>query len=80
MNANKYKEKSIKEFTKTVKKYETEDAGIYKLCRKDCPDIFEELGKETFHDLLDAGCGTAMIIFLLSQSYPECHYTGLDLH
>ncbi len=65
MNANQYKEKSIKEFTKAAKKYESEDAGIYKLCRKDYPDILEELEKETFHDVLDAGCGTAPMISLL---------------
>ncbi len=79
MNANQYKEKSIKEFTKAAKKYESEDAGIYKLCRKDYPDILEELEKETFHDVLDAGCGTAPMISLLSKTHPECHYTGLDL-
>ncbi len=79
MNDKRYKEKSIKEFTKAAKKYEGDDAGIYKLCRKDYPEIQEELEKESFHDLLDAGCGTAPMISLLSKAHPECHFTGLDL-
>ncbi len=79
MNDKRYKEKSIKEFTKAAKKYEGDDAGIYKLCRKDYPEIQEELEKESFHDLLDAGCGTAPMISLLSKEHPECHFTGLDL-
>ena len=30
-------------------------------------------------DLLDAGCGPAPMISLLSEKYPERHYIGLDL-
>ncbi len=79
MNEKEYKEKSIKEFTKAAKKYEGDDAGIYKLCRKDYPDILEELELEPFQDVLDAGCGTAPMISLLSKKHPDKNYTGLDL-
>ncbi len=75
----KYKEKSVKEYTKAASKYESEDACIYKMCRKDYPDILEEMAKEPFHDVLDAGCGTAPIFSLLSKEYPDKKYTGLDL-
>lgn len=34
-----YKEQSIKEFTRMAKSYETDNAGIYNLCKKDYPDI-----------------------------------------
>ncbi len=79
MNDKEWKEKSIKEFTKAANKYETDEAGIYKLCRKDYPAILEELEKEPFNDLLDVGCGTGPMISLLSKKYPDKHYTGLDL-
>jgi len=79
MNSVKYKELSIKEFTRAAKKYESESAGIYELCKNDYPDILAELEKESFTDLLDAGCGPAPMISLLSKKYPDRHYTGLDL-
>ena len=50
-----------------------------KMCKKDYPDILEELEKEPFRDLLDAGCGPAPMISLLAEKYPDRHYTGLDL-
>ena len=49
------------------------------MCKKDYPEILEELEKEPFQDLLDAGCGPAPMISLLSEKYPKRHYTGLDL-
>ena len=79
MTDEEYKELSIKEFTKATSMYETDKAGIYKMCRKDYPDILEELEKEPFKDLLDAGCGPAPMISLLSEKYPDRKYTGLDL-
>ena len=39
----------------------------------------EEIEKEPFRDLLDAGCGPAPMISLLAEKYPDRHYTGLDL-
>jgi ubiquinone/menaquinone biosynthesis C-methylase UbiE len=79
MNDKEYKELSIKEFTKAAKVYETDKAGIYKMCKKDYPDILTELEKEPFDTLLDCGCGTAPMISLLYDKYPEKHYTGIDL-
>ena len=52
-----YKKMSISEFTKAAGRYESNHAGIYEMCKKDYPDILEELEKEPFNDLLDAGCG-----------------------
>ena len=79
MDAVLYKELSIKEFTKAAGVYETDRAGIYKMCKKDYPDVLKELEKEPFTDLLDCGCGTAPMISLLHDKYPERHYTGIDL-
>lgn len=79
MTDEQYKKMSLKEFTKVVEKYESNHAGIYKMCKKDYPDILEELEKEPFSNLLDAGCGPAPMISLLAEKYPERHYTGLDL-
>lgn len=74
-----YKKLSLKEFTKAASRYEGSQAGIYEMCKKDYPNILAELEKEPFEDLLDAGCGPAPMISLLSAKYPERHYTGLDL-
>lgn len=79
MNSHQYKELSVREFTKAAATYETDHAGIYKLCKKDYPDILAELEREPFTDLLDCGCGTAPMLSLLSEKYPEKHYTGIDL-
>lgn len=77
--AEEYKTLSINEFTKVAGKYETKDAGIYQLCKQDYPPILEEIRKAPFETLLDAGCGTAPMLSLLTKEYPEKHYTGLDL-
>ena len=59
--------------------YLVDTAGIYEMCKKDYPDILNELESETFTDLLDAGCGPAPMISLLAEKYPNRHYTGLDI-
>ena len=79
MRTKDYKALSIREFTKAAKVYEGDQAGIYRMCRKDYPDVLAELEKEPFHDLLDCGCGTAPMLTLLHEKYPERHYTGIDL-
>lgn len=79
MTDQEYKTLSIKEFSKAAKVYETDHAGVYKMCRKDYPDVLAELEKEEFSDLLDCGCGTAPMLTLLQKKYPEKHYTGIDL-
>ena len=57
MTNEEYKQLSIKEFTEAAKRYEGDHAGLYEMCKKDYPDILEELEKEPFIDILDAGCG-----------------------
>ena len=80
MKNEEYKKLSISEFTKAAGRYESNHAGIYEMCKKDYPDILEELEKEPFNDLLDAGCGPAPMISLLSEKYPEeCRRARLDI-
>ena len=79
MTDEKYKELSLKEFTKAAEVYETDRAGVYKMCKKDYPDVLSELEREPFEDLLDCGCGTAPMLTLLHEKYPEKHLTGIDL-
>ena len=79
MTDTQYKALSIKEFSKAARVYETDEAGVYRMCRKDYPDVLSELEKEDFTDLLDCGCGTAPMLSLLKKKYPEKHYTGIDL-
>ena len=43
MKNEEYKKLSIKEFTKAAGRYESSHAGIYEMCKKDYPDILEEL-------------------------------------
>ncbi len=79
MTDNEYKELSIKEFTKAAKVYETDKGGVYKMCKKDYPDVLSELEKEEFTDLLDCGCGPAPMLTLLHEKYPKKNFTGIDL-
>lgn len=79
MRDSDYKDLSIKEFSKAASVYETDKAGVYKLCQKDYPDVLAELEKEDFNDLLDCGCGTAPMLTLLKEKYPDKHYAGIDL-
>jgi len=78
-SSEKYKALSIKEFDKAAEKYETDSAGLYNMCKDDYPPILEEIEKLEFKTLLDAGCGTAPMISLLKEKFPERHYTGIDL-
>lgn len=79
MTSKEYKALSVKEFTKAAEVYESDNAGVYNMCKKDYPDILAELEKEPFTDLLDCGCGTAPMLTLLYEKYPDKHYTGIDL-
>ncbi len=79
MTSREYKALSVKEFTKAAEIYESDHAGVYNICKKDYPDVLAELEKEPFTYLLDCGCGTAPMISLLHEKYPEKHYTGIDL-
>jgi len=72
--------KSRNEFDSAADKYETDKAGIYKICKNDYPPILQEIEKiGNFETLLDAGCGTAPMITLLKEKYPDKKYTGIDL-
>jgi len=79
LNNKEYKELSIKEFTKAASKYGTDQAGIYKMCANDYEPILEELKKESFETLLDAGCGNGPMVSLLVKEFPNVKFTGLDL-
>lgn len=79
MTSKEYKELSMKEFTKAAEIYESDNAGVYNMCKKDYPDVLAELEKEPFNDLLDCGCGTGPMLTLLHNKYPDKHYTGIDL-
>ena len=74
-----FKMLSVNEFTRAADRYETSNAGIYNLCKKDYPDILDEVKKEPFNDLLDAGCGTGPMLSLLADAFPHKHFTGIDL-
>ncbi len=75
----KYKELTLLEFDKAAEKFDDSDTSVYNLCRKDYPDVLNELKKEDFSDLLDAGCGTGAMLYLFSQDIPGKNYVGLDL-
>lgn len=45
MKNEEYKKLSISEFTKAAGRYESNHAGIYEMCKKDYPEILEELEK-----------------------------------
>ena len=79
MDNARYKELSIKEFTKAADVYDSGHAGIYEMCKDDYPPILDELNKADFENLLDVGCGTGPMIELLASEFPSRHYTGLDL-
>ena len=77
--SEEYKKLSVEEFTKAAQMYDSENAGVYEMCKQDYPPILEELRKEQFETLLDAGCGTAPMLELLTKEYPGKRFAGLDL-
>lgn len=79
MTDQKYKDLSIKEFTKAAEIYDSDHAGIYEMCKDDYPPVLEELKQYSFDELLDVGCGTGPIIELLLKEFPDKNYTGVDL-
>ena len=80
LSEREYKDLSIEEFTKAAKEYESGASnGLYEMCKDDYPPILEELRDVPFETLLDAGCGTAPMVSLLADEYPERTYVGLDL-
>ena len=77
--AEEYKKLSIKEFTKAAQSYDSEHAGLYEMCKEDYPPILAEIRGEQFDTMLDAGCGTAPMLALLTKEYHDKQYVGLDL-
>lgn len=78
-SAKELKALTLNEFNKAAEQFDKSNPSVYNMCRKDYPDILAELEKESFTNLLDAGCGTGAVISLLSKKYPNKHYTGIDL-
>lgn len=75
----RYKDMSIKEFTKAAEIYDSWHAGVYEMCKDDYPPGLEKLKKYPFQELLDVGCGTGPMIELLLKEFPDKSYTGIDL-
>lgn len=79
MTNDEYKKLSLREFDRAAAKFDDDDPSVYNLCRKDYPDVWAEVAKEPFSDLLDAGCGTGAMLALFKRDSPDKHYTGVDL-
>lgn len=77
--AQEYKKLSIKEFNKAAHNYESDNSGIYEMCKEDYQPILDEIKKQNFETLLDAGCATGPMLSLLNTEYPDKNYVGLDL-
>lgn len=77
MTNQKYKDLSIKEFTKVAEIYDSGHAGLYEMCKADYPPVLEELKKYQFQELLDVRCGTGPMIELLLKEFPDRNYTDI---
>jgi len=77
--AENYKKLSKEEFSRAADRYESDSAGVYRICRNDYPYILKEIRQLNFNTLLDAGCGTAPMLSLLTRVYPDKKFTGLDI-
>lgn len=56
MTGEEYKKLSLKEFDQAAEKFDDNDPSVYNMCRRDYPDVLAETVRESFSDLLDAGC------------------------
>lgn len=79
ITSEEYKKLSLLEFDQAAAKFDDSDPSVYNMCRKDYPDVVAEVVKESFSDLLDAGCGTGAMLGMFKQDYPGINYTGVDL-
>lgn len=73
------KQLTIKEFDKAAEQFDDDSISVYNMCRKDYPDILKEIDSEPWQSVLDAGCGTGAVLYLLHEKYPDKSYTGIDL-
>lgn len=64
MIPGEYKDLSIKEFTKAAEIYESDNAGVYKMCKKDYSDVLAELKKNHLPTLWFAAVEQVLICYL----------------
>ena len=74
----KYKNLTLREFDAAAEKFDDSDPSVYNLCRKDYPDLLEELLKEPCQDVLDCGCGTGAMLVMFRDACPDKQYTGKE--
>ena len=51
LTEQKYKDLSIKEFTKAAEVYDSGHAGVYEMCKDDYPPVYQELKEYPFQEL-----------------------------
>ena len=73
------KKLTIKEFDKAAEQFDNDNISVYNLCRKDYTHLLAALEEEKWESVLDAGCGTGAVIYMLHEKYPDKNYTGIDL-
>ena len=78
MTNQKYKNLTLREFDAAAEKFDDSDPNVYNLCRKDYPDLLEELLKEPCQDVLDCGCGTGSMLVMFRDACPDKQYTGKE--
>ncbi len=78
-NAQQLKALTLQEFEQAAAQFDNDDPSVYNMCREDYPDIVQELEREPFNDVLDAGSGTGAVLALLAADHPQANYTGIDL-
>ena len=64
ISSNKYKQMSIKEFTKAAKIYDSGKSGIYEMCKYDYPKVLKELKNKKFSQIQNSSLVTVRIFHL----------------
>ena len=73
-----YDKPKIQKSHSAAEKFDDSDPSVYNLCRKDYPDLLEELLKEPCQDVLDCGCGTGAMLVMFRDACPDKQYTGKE--